>query len=110
MKLAGVNLKELRNKKWFKVISNKYVLLILIFGGWMFFLDSNSYLVHNELDQEMDELEDNRQYYKNEISKDKATIEQLQDSVEMEKFARQQYYMKRPDEEIFIIEYDTIEE
>ncbi|UBZ06773.1 septum formation initiator family protein [Salegentibacter mishustinae] len=105
-----MNLKELRNKRWFKVISNKYVLLILIFGGWMFFLDSNSWLIHNELNQEIDELEENRQYYKNEISKDKATIEQLQDSVEMEKFARQQYYMKRPDEEIFIIEYDTITE
>ncbi|OEY73866.1 FtsB family cell division protein [Salegentibacter salarius] len=105
-----MNLKELRNKKWFKVISNKYVLLILIFGGWMFFLDSNSWLIHNELNQEIEELEENRQYYKNEISKDKATIEQLQDSVEMEKFARQQYYMKRPDEEIFIIEYDTITE
>ncbi|SLJ86530.1 Cell division protein FtsB [Salegentibacter salarius] len=85
-------------------------MLILIFGGWMFFLDSNSWLIHNELNQEIEELEENRQYYKNEISKDKATIEQLQDSVEMEKFARQQYYMKRPDEEIFIIEYDTITE
>lgn len=85
-------------------------MLILIFGGWMFFLDSNSWLIHNELNQEIEELEENRQYYKNEISKDKATIEQLQDSVEMEKFARQQYYMKRPDEEIFIIEYDTIKE
>lgn len=85
-------------------------MLILIFGGWMFFLDSNSWLIHNELNQEIDELEENRQYYKNEISKDKATIKQLQDSVEIEKFARQQYYMKRPDEEIFIIEYDTIEE
>ena len=85
-------------------------MLILIFGGWMFFLDSNSWLIHNELNQEIDELEENRKYYKNEISKDKATIQQLQDSVEIEKFARQQYYMKRPDEEIFIIEYDTIEE
>ncbi len=105
-----MNLKALKNKKWFKIISNKYVLLILIFGGWMLFLDSNSWLIHNELNQEINELEENRQYYKNEIAKDKATIEQLQDSVEMEKFARQQYYMKRPNEEIFIIEYDTIQE
>ncbi|TDN87956.1 cell division protein FtsB [Salegentibacter sp. 24] len=86
------------------------MLLILIFGGWMFFLDSNSWLIHNELNQEIEELEENRQYYRNEISKDKAIIKQLQDSVEMEKFARQQYYMKRPNEEIFIIEYDTIQD
>lgn len=86
------------------------MLLIIIFAGWMFFLDSNSWLVHNELNQEIDELEENRQYYENEISDDKATIDQLQDSVEMEKFARQQYYMKRSNEEIFIIEYDTIQD
>ena len=54
-----MKLKELRNKKWFKIVSNKYVLLILIFGGWMLFLDSNSWLVHNELNQEIDELEEN---------------------------------------------------
>jgi cell division protein FtsB len=105
-----VNLKELRQKKWFKIISNKYVLLSLIFVGWMFFLDSNSWFVHHELDEEIDELEDNRKYYQTEITKDKATLDQLRDSVEIEKFARQQYYMKRPDEEIFIIEYDTIRE
>lgn len=105
-----MNLKELKQKQWFKIISNKYVLLSLIFAGWMFFLDSNSWFVHHELDEEIEELENNRTYYKTEITKDKATLNQLQDSVEIEKFARQQYYMKRPDEEIFIIEYDTIRE
>lgn len=100
---------EIRRKKWFKVISNKYVLLGLIFVGWMFFLDSNSWFIHHELDQEIEELNRNKEYYQNEISKDKAIIEQLADSIEMEKFARQQYYMKRPGEDIYIIEYDTID-
>ncbi len=100
---------EIRRKKWFKVISNKYVLLGLIFVGWMFFLDSNSWFIHHELDQEIEELNRNKEYYQNGISKDKAIIEQLDDSIEIEKFARQQYYMKRPDEDIYIIEYDTID-
>lgn len=45
---------------------------------------------------------------KRKIAKDKAVIENLQDSVELEKFARQKYYMKRPNEDIYIIEYDTV--
>ncbi|MGY5850987.1 FtsB family cell division protein [Salegentibacter sp. F14] len=104
-----MKLKELRKKTWFKFLSNKYVLLSLIFAGWMIFLDSNSWFIHNELNQELEELEDNKNYYRNEIAKDKAVIKQLQDSLELEKFARQKYFMKRADEDIYIIEYDTID-
>lgn len=103
-----MKLKELRRKRWFKIISNKYVLILMIFAFWMFFLDSNSWLIHHELDVEIDELETNKEYYKKEIAKDKSTIEKLNDSFEMESFARQQYYMKRANEDIFIIQYDTI--
>lgn len=104
-----MKLKDLRQKPWFRFFSNKYVLLSLIFAGWMIFLDSNSWLIHHELDQELEELEENKAYYQNEIANDKSIIEQLQDSMEIEKFARQKYFMKRADEDIFIIEYDTLE-
>jgi len=104
-----MRLKELRSKRWFKIVSNKYVLLLLIFAFWMFFLDSNSWFIHHELDEEIDKLETNKGYYQKEIAKDKSTIEKLNDSFEMESFARQQYYMKRADEDIFIIQYDTID-
>ena len=104
-----MKLKELRRKRWFIIVSNKYVLLLLIFAFWMFFLDSNSWIIHHELDEEIDELETNKEYYQKEIAKDKSTIEKLNDSFEMESFARQQYYMKRADEDIFIIQYDTID-
>ncbi len=104
-----MGLKELRRKRWFIIVSNKYVLLLLIFAFWMLFLDSNSWVIHRELNQEINELETNKEYYQKEIARDKSTIEKLNDSFEMESFARQQYYMKRADEDIFIIQYDTID-
>lgn len=104
-----MKLKALRDKPWFRILSNKYVLLSLIFMIWMLFLDSNSWLVHHELDGELEELEENKTYYQNQIARDKAVIDQLQDSVELEKFARQRYFMKRSNEDIYIIEYDTID-
>lgn len=104
-----MKLKELRSKTWFKILSNKYVLLGLIFAIWMFFLDSNSWFIHHELNQEINELKENKEYYQKEISRDKAIIDTLGDSIELEKFARQKYYMKRPNEEIYIIEYDTVD-
>ena len=103
-----MKLKELRNKRWFKILSNRYVLILMSFAFWMFFLDRNSWLVHHELDQEINELQTNKEYYNKEISKDKLIINKLNDSFELESYARQNYYMKRPNEDIYIIEYDTI--
>jgi cell division protein FtsB len=71
----------------------------------MVFLDTNSWLMHHELNQDRQELKDNRAYFLKEIQNDKRTLERLKDSTEIEKFARENYYMKRPNEEIFIIEY-----
>ena len=86
------------------------MLVLLAFVFWMLFLDSNSWIIHHELNSEIDDLNKNKEYYLNQINKDKAIIEKLNDSLELEKFARQEYYMKRENEEIFIIEYkDTIE-
>lgn len=100
-----MTLKEIRRKKWVRVVSNKYLLVLVAFIFWMLFLDSNSYLIHNELNQEINALEKNKEFYLNEISKDKTIIEKLNDSLELEKFARSEYFMKRENEEIFIIEH-----
>ena len=100
-----MNWKNLRKNKWFRVASNKYTIVLVAFIFWMLFLDSNSWLIHHELNSEIKDLEKNKDYYLNEISRDKAIIEQLNDSLELEKFARQEYFMKRENEEIYIIEY-----
>nr|BFF40049.1 hypothetical protein BACY1_18540 [Tenacibaculum mesophilum] len=42
------------------------------------------------------------------IKKDKKTIQQLQDSLQLERYAREKYLMKKEDEDIYIIEFDTI--
>jgi cell division protein DivIC len=100
-----MKLKKIRSNKWFQIFSNKYMLVSLAFVFWMLFLDSNSYLIHRELDTEIDDLEKNKAYYLNEISRDKAIMETLNDSLELEKFARREYFMKRENEEIYIIEH-----
>jgi len=42
----------------------------------------------------------------NEIEKDKKILKKLSDSTELEKFAREQYYLKKKNEEIYLIEYE----
>src|SRR5690606_42111771 len=93
-----MGLKQLRQKKWFRIISNKYVLLLVLFAVWMLFLDSNSWLVHRELDKQIEELEKNKEYYQSQIRKDTAIINSLDDLDELERFAREEYFMKRENE------------
>lgn len=100
-----------KNKPWFKFLSNKYVWVLCFFFTWMIFLDNYSYFDHRILDQQIEDLEDNATYYKEEIKKDQQNIKQLKNSEQIEKYAREKYYMKKDSEDIYIIEFegDTIE-
>lgn len=97
--------KELKQKKWIRLISNKYLLILILFFTWMFFFDTNSFFIHNELNDEVNALEDNKVFYIEEIRKDKVFIDKMKDSNEIEKFAREEYFLKKKNEEIFIIEH-----
>lgn len=90
-----------------KFLSNKYVLVSLFFLVWMFFLDNYSYINHRFLDKDIEELETNKKYYQNEISKDKKSIKTLKNPHQIEKYAREKYYMKKENEDIYIIEYEA---
>ena len=59
-----------------------------------------------ELKKEINKLEKQKEFLQEEIKKDKEVIDRLSDPEELEKFAREQYYLKKKDEEIYIIEYE----
>jgi len=92
--------------RYLKNFKNIFVIILVVFTIWMLFFDSNSYLIHRELNKEMDDLEAEKQYYKNEIEKDKKAILELSTEEGIEKLAREKYYMKKDSEEIYIIEYE----
>ena len=92
-----------KDKSWFKFLSNKYVWVLLFFCTWMIFLDNYSYFDHRILDQQIEDLEDNAAYYKEEIKKDQENIKQLKNPEQIEKYAREKYYMKKDSEDIYII-------
>lgn len=91
-------------KKWFQIAGNKYVLITLFFLIWMFFFDTNSYLIHNELNNDIEKLESDKKYFQQEIKENTSQIKKLNSQEGIEAFARGTYYMKRPNEDIYIIE------
>ncbi len=102
--------KQIRENRVIRIISNKYVVVLLVFLVWMLFFDENSFLNHRELDKEIDKLEKDNDYYREQIEGDKKIIDNLNDPDSLEKYAREEYKMKRENEEIFLIEYDTVED
>lgn len=82
------------------------MIITVLFIIWMLFFDTNSYLIHHELNNDIKKLEKNKEEYLEEIMNDKLFIEKMKDSSEIEKFAREQYYLKRKNEEIYLIEHE----
>ncbi|MFD2550485.1 septum formation initiator family protein [Bizionia sediminis] len=93
-------------RKFLKSSTHIFLVLSLGFVIWMLFFDANSYLIHRELNAEIEDLEAEKAYYQNEIIKDKKAIKELQSDLGVEKLAREKYYMKKSNEDIFIIEYE----
>lgn len=87
-------------------VFNRYVIIVILFFVWMLFFDNYSYLEHRILDKEIEEIETNIQYYKTEIKKDSKKIKELKNDDRVEKYAREKYYMKHENEDIYIIEFE----
>ncbi|WP_299061962.1 septum formation initiator family protein [uncultured Polaribacter sp.] len=105
-----MNFNNFKNHRAFKIITNVFVLILIPFLIWMFFFDENSYLAHRKFDKEINDLENTILFYKKNLEADKATIKKLQDSLQLERFAREKYLMKKENEDIYIIEFDTIKD
>lgn len=88
----------------FKIISNKFVIASILFLTWIIFFDENSIVSHQKNRRQLNELIQQRQYYKERIASDRQKLQDLnKGKEELEKFAREQYYMSKPDEDVFIV-------
>ncbi|WGD35053.1 septum formation initiator family protein [Olleya sp. YS] len=89
--------------KWYK---NVYIIILIIFGIWMIFFDTNSLVNHHDVNKEKNKLEEQKDYYKTQINQDKEAYQELNSDEGLETFAREKYYMKKENEDIYIIEYE----
>lgn len=90
-----------------KILFNKYFLILLGFGIWMYFFDDNSIIIHRALNKDINKLESSIDFYKQEIEKDKKILEDNDNPEAMERFARETYQMKKDSEDIYIIEIES---
>lgn len=94
--------------KIFNFLKSTIGLIIIFFIIWMIYFDSNSLLTHKRLNKDIEELNERKSYYNNEIKKDQRELKLMQSDSGLEKYAREKLFMKKDNEEIFLIEYDSI--
>jgi cell division protein DivIC len=85
-------------------LRNKYILTLIIFIVWLLLLDSNNLISRYKEMKNLRKLKSDREYYVQRIEEDKRKLYELKTSNRnLEKFAREQYRMKKPDEDLYII-------
>ena len=97
---------EIKNKgsKLRRIVLNKYVLVLVVFLVFILFFDQHNLINRWKTGRNIRSLEKEIRFYNDEIEMNKKKMNDMQVSDEsMEKYAREQYYLKKDSEDIFII-------
>ena len=90
--------------KLLSLLKNKYFLSTTAFLVWMLFFDRNDLLSQYEYRSQLQKLEQEKQFYTQEIAKVQKDLDELTTNKDkLEKFAREHYLMKRDNEDVFVI-------
>jgi cell division protein DivIC len=87
-----------------RIFRNKYILTLLVLIVWLLVFDRNNLIDRVKYLKALDEMEEQKIYYIEKIRHDSARLDELRtDAENLEKFAREQYLMKKENEDIFVI-------
>ncbi len=88
-----------------RLLTNRYVIVLVVFGVWVTVFDANSLMEIYGASVRVESLNQKRDHYKKNIKRDSLRLEELRTNrSNLEKFAREQYYMRRDNEDIYVAE------
>lgn len=90
---------------WTYIRQHKYLITILVFLLIIVFLDENSLIQRAKHQREINALKTEIEKYRKQYEEDTEMLKELEENPEaLEKIAREKYFMKKPNEDIFIFE------
>lgn len=94
-----------RKRHWLiRTLANKYILVSVVFVMWMLFFDRHNYFYLSGLRNEAIQARHDLEYYRKEIDESRRRLEELaSDKDQLEKFGRETYFMKRNNEDVYVI-------
>ena len=90
--------------KLLKPFKNIYFIILIVYIVWMVVFDANSWLIHSDLNDDIEALNSKIEFYNGEIENDEKEINTLNSTDGIEKYAREHYKMKKENEVVYIIE------
>ncbi|MDA9563440.1 septum formation initiator family protein [Flavobacteriales bacterium] len=85
-------------------LKNRYAVTGILFSLWMLFFDQHDLISQIQLQRELNQYEQDKQYYREQIEKTEQDLNELLTNEDnLEKFAREKYLMKKDNEEVFVI-------
>jgi len=85
-------------------LRNKYFISFAAFAVWMLFFDEKDIFTMSHHRQELRVLQQSKKYYTAAINKEETELQNLKNNPStLEKYAREKYYMKRDNEDLFLI-------
>ncbi len=91
-----------------KFFSNKYLITGIAFAIWMGFFDRNDISLQWKRINELKKLQQSEKVMDRQITDTKHELGLLKNSpATLEKYAREKYLMKKDNEDLFVISYDS---
>lgn len=93
----------------YPLLRNRYILILVAFLIWMTFLDQNNFFNQYKMTKELQRMKEKEAYLDSETVKNQQKVEELSKSKQaLEKYARERYWMKKENEDLFIILEDSV--
>jgi cell division protein FtsB len=87
-----------------RLAGTKYLIVLMIAAVWMLFFDRYNLRSQQQVEAQIERLEQDRAHYQQAINALDYEVDQLfTDAEELERFARERYHMKRPNEDVYVV-------
>lgn len=93
-------------KKYLQYFKNKYILTSTIFVLYALFLDDNDIFSIISFKRKLNRIEDTKELVSSNLNKTRSTLKKLKYTAELERFAREEKFFKKDNEDIFVISYE----
>ncbi len=103
-------MKKFTETLFWKIIKNKYFIVVFVFLLIIVALDENNLLVIRSLHKDVEQLEYAIDTMHQGIRQDSLQAERLMYNLDtIERYGRENYYMKRKNEDVFVVAEEEVE-
>lgn len=88
----------------FRILNSRYLLVLVLAGAWVIFFDRYNVISQRNMQEQISELEEDKAFYEKALHSELQGTQVFDHPDDLERFARERYFMKKSDEEVFLAE------